>query len=171
MAGNKPPKVKRARMDSVTEQARVANAAFKKIEPPAEFKLKDVERKSFDKIVKELAKAEWTEHQIELVTAMARYMAELNYQQEKMADEGSIIIDKKTRKVSVSPRMKVIQSLWDMIIAGRRSLSIHARAQGVNKADIARRNALAKQIEENVMAATADDDDDDFIARPGKRLN
>jgi len=156
----KPEKQKRKPVTGSTTQSQIMAAAKKDIQPPDHMPLTEDEMLFFKNIINEIAKAFWTPHQIELASALARTMHMLNLNQQQMRIEGSIIKNAKGNPV-ISPREKLINDCYDRIIAMRRSLSIHARAQGVNKEDMARRNDKAKEIEEMAQHA-----DDDLIARP-----
>jgi len=135
-------------------------AAKLHIKPPDHIDLTDPELIFFDNIINEIAKAFWTPHQIELAAILARTMNMLNENQRQMRIEGSIVKNHKGNPV-ISPREKLINDCYDRVISMRRSLSIHARAQGVNKKDMARRNDQAKATEEMAQHA-----DDDLINRP-----
>jgi hypothetical protein len=154
----KQKKIKRKRMDSASEQSRIMAGASRNITPPDNIDLTEEELVFFKRIIAEMAKAEWTEHQIDLVAFMARSMHSLNINQRKLRDEGGVIKGKNGEPI-VSPRKKAVEDSIASIVSLRRSLSIHARAQGVNKADIGRRMAMAKEIEDSFF-------EDDLISRP-----
>jgi hypothetical protein len=140
--------------------SRIAAAAHLTLVPPTHIPLEPEELLHFDNIIAEQAKAFWTQHQLELAALLARTMHQLNYHQQKLRIEGGVIKNGKGNPV-VSPRQKLINDAYDRVIALRRSLSIHARAQGVNRQDMARRNDMAKDIDDMTQAA-----DDDLIAKP-----
>lgn len=146
-------------MDSTQEIQRIAASANKVIKPPKHVPLSEDEIKYFDEIISELAKAEWTDHKITLAAFMAKTMNLMHAQQEIL--DG--VVGAGASFLEAPPAQKIIKACYDQIIAMRRSLSIHAGASGLNKKDIAKRNQLAKSIEN---AAAPSDDDDDLIRRP-----
>lgn len=60
----------------------------------------------------------------------------------------------------VNPRKTVVQMHASTILSFRRSLSLHARAQGGEARDVAKRRAETKGLEAGL------DEADDLIARP-----
>lgn len=155
-------KKKRNRTDSASEQSRIMAAAFKDIKPQAHFNMRKIDMPFFNDIIAEQANAEWTNHTITLAALLAREMANWCQEQALLDQEGAIL---KTVKgyPFVNPRQCLLKMHTNNILALRRSLSIHARAQGVNKADMGRRTHNAKAIQDLALGF-----DDDLIARPHK---
>lgn len=112
----------------------------------------------FVNVLAEFSRSEWTAHQLELAAMLARTMADLESDQRMMRREGSIVVTEKGTPV-VNPRKAVIQMSAGMILSFRRSLSLHARAQRGEARDVAKRSAVSREIEANIML------DDDLIAR------
>lgn len=94
---------------------------------------------------------------------LARTMADLEREQVELRAEGSICYTDKGTPV-VNPRKAVIQMHAGTILSFRRSLSLHARAQGGEAEKVGPRRAATKAIE-----AAAETGDDDLIPR-GPRL-
>jgi hypothetical protein len=90
---------------------------------------------------------------------LARTMADLEQDQRLMRAEGPVMATEKGTPV-VNPRKTVIQMNASIILSYRRSLSLHARAQGGEARDVAQRRGAAKAIEAGL------DDGDDLLARP-----
>ena len=90
---------------------------------------------------------------------LARSMSDLESEQRKLRGEGSVMSSERGTPV-VNPRKTVVQMLAGTILSFRRSLALHARAQGGEPRDIGNRRQAAKRIEsESPM-------DDDLLARP-----
>lgn len=150
---------KRQRIDSTTEMVRVMSKATQQIHPPATVPLEDVDMPFFANVIEEFARSEWTAHQLELAAMLARTMADLNREQVLLREEGSVMFTDKGTPV-VNPRKTVIQMHASTILSYRRSLGLHARAQGGETRDVAKRRAAAKGIESDNPL------EDDLLARP-----
>lgn len=149
--------MKRLRADSITEAVKAAQAA--PVQPPSSVPLDKRDMGFFVNVIDEFARTEWTAHQLELAAMLARTMADLEAEQRKMREEGSIMHSERGTPV-VSPRKTVIQMHAQSILSFRRSLSLHARAQKGEARDVAKRRS-------NLKAAEMDDDDSgDLLARP-----
>ena len=139
----------------IVDAARKANA---EIHPPSNVPLDDRDLPFFASVIAEFARSEWTAHQLELAAMLARTMADLESDQRLMRIEGPIMATEKGTPV-VNPRKTVIQMNASIILSYRRSLSLHARAQGGETRDIGKRRDMAREIE-------ADAPGDDLLARP-----
>ena len=152
-------KVRKSRIDSTSEKLRVMSKAAYQIHPPSTVPLEDGDMPFFANVIEEFARSEWTAHQLELAAMLARTMADLAREQVALRTEGSVCYTDKGTPV-VNPRKTVIQMHASTILSYRRSLGLHARAQGGEARDIAKRRTMAKGIEaENPL-------DDDLLARP-----
>lgn len=150
---------KKSRIDSTSEQVRVMSKAAGQIHPPSTVPLDDGDMPFFANVIEEFARSEWTAHQLELAAMLARTMADLAREQVALRTEGSVCYTDKGTPV-VNPRKTVIQMHASTILSYRRSLGLHARAQGGEARDIAKRRTMAKGIEaDNPL-------DDDLLARP-----
>ncbi len=86
-------------------------------------------------------------------------MADLTREQVALREEGSVATSERGTPV-VNPRKVVVQMHASSILRFRRSLSLHARAQGGEIREAAKRREMAKEIEaDNPL-------DDDLLARP-----
>ena len=146
------------RIDSPTAEIKIMQSAGKKITPPAEVPLEENDMPFFDAVVSEFARSEWTDHSLQLAAMLARMMSDMQKEQALLRTEGSVAYSEKGTPV-VSPRKTVVQMYAGSILSMRRSLSLHARAQGGDTRDIAKRNKMAKAIEARIP------DDDDLIPR------
>lgn len=154
---------RRPRMDSKDEMVRIFNGANKEILPPEHVPLDETDMPFFRNVIAEFAKAEWTAHQIEMAAMLARSMRDMESEQRKLREEGSVAYSEKGTPV-VNPRKTVVQMLSGTILSMRRSLALNARAQSPNLSgkDTAKRRDMAKQHE----AMALDSGEDDLIARP-----
>lgn len=150
---------RKQRIDSTTEQVRVMSKAAQQIHPPSTVPLDDGDMPFFVNVIEEFARSEWTAHQLELAALLARTVADLNREQIAMREEGTVLTTEKGTPV-VNPRKTVIQMHASTILSYRRSLGLHARAQGGDARDIAKRRSHAKSIEEDNPL------DDELLARP-----
>jgi len=150
---------KKPRIDSAAEQVKVMSAATRNIVAPPSVPLEEKDMVFFQNVIDEFSRSEWTAHQLELAAMLARTMADLVDEQIAFRTEGSICFTDKGTPV-INPRKTAIQMHASTIMSMRRSLSLHARAQGGDQRDIAKRRSMAKQIEgDNPL-------DDDLLARP-----
>lgn len=133
--------------------------ASQQIHPPATVPLDDGDVPFFANVIEEFARSEWTGHQLELAALLARTMADMNREQLALREEGSTLKTDKGTPV-VNPRKTVIQMHASTILSYRRSLGLHARAQGGEARDVAKRRDQAKAVEANNPL------DDDLLARP-----
>ena len=150
---------RRQRIDSTAALVETARAAQQQISPPSNVPLGDEDMPFFASVLAEFARSEWTAHQLELAAMLARTMADLERDQRLMREEGPIMATEKGTPV-VNPRKAVIQMNASIILSYRRSLSLHARAQGGEARDVAKRRGQAMEIEAGL------DDEDDLLARP-----
>jgi hypothetical protein len=150
---------RKSRIDSSSEAVRVMASAAKQIEAPSNVPLDKGDLPFFASVLAEFARSEWTAHQLELAAMLARTMADLEREQMALRIEGSVLLTEKGTPV-VNPRKTVVQMHAGSILSFRRSLSLHARAQGGEARDVAKRRDGARAIEaENPL-------DDDLLARP-----
>ena len=152
---------RRARVDTISSAARIAGAASLPIQPPAHVRFDAEDWPFWMAVIAEFARSEWTQHQLELAAMLARAMSDLEREQWELRREGSVMATDRGTPV-VNPRKSVVQMTAGTILSMRRSLSLHARAQGGESRDIGKRRAATKSIEADV----ADGSQDDLIASP-----
>jgi len=151
---------RRQRADSTAAAVDAARAAQQQITPPSNVALDPEDLPFFASVIAEFARSEWTAHQLELAAMLARTMADLERDQRLMRIEGPVLATERGTPV-VNPRKTVIQMNASIILSYRRSLSLHARAQGGEARDVAKRRAMTMEAE-----AGFDDGDDGLLARP-----
>lgn len=148
------------RIDSNTAAVRVMAGAVLEIAPPSHVPLEDCDWPFWHSVIAEFARSEWSEHQLELAAMLARDMANLERNQRQLRTEGEVTVTERGTPV-VNPRKAVVQATQAGILSMRRSLSLHARAQGGEARDVGKRRSIAKGIEaDNPL-------DDELLARPG----
>lgn len=150
---------RRKRVDSTDAAVTIARSAQMQIAPPSNVPLDDRDLPFFASVLAEFARSEWTAHQLELAAMLARTMADLEAEQRAMRAEGSTLVTEKGTPV-INPRKTAIQMHYSNIHSARRSLALHARAQGGEARDVGKRRAATKGIEADLQAG------DDLIARP-----
>jgi hypothetical protein len=150
---------RKARIDSAAEAVRVMAKATTEIAPPPNVPLDDKDTPFFVNVVAEFARSEWSQHQLEIAAMLARTMADLVKEQDLLRVEGGIAYSLKGTPVA-NPRKAIVAMYATSILSFRRSLSLHARAQGGEARDVAKRREAAKEIEgDNPL-------EDDLLARP-----
>lgn len=150
---------RKQRIDSRSEAVRVMSRAASDIVPPSNVPLDKSDMPFFASVIAEFARSEWTAHQLELAAMLARTMADLEREQRLLREEGATALSERGTPV-VNPRKTVVQMHASTILSFRRSLALHARAQGGDARDIGRRREIARGIEANNPL------DDDLIAKP-----
>ncbi len=150
---------KRHRADSATEAARIMSASGQPITVPKSVRLEEGDMPFFESVVAEFARTEWTNHSLEIAAMLARTMSDLEHEQYELRKEGSVMKSDKGTPV-VNPRKTVVQMHAGAILSFRRSLQLHARAQGEAR-DTGKRRKIAKEIE-----ADAPDGEDGLLATP-----
>jgi len=151
--------MRKKRVDGVEAAVEAAQAAQQQITPPSNVPLSEQDLPFFASVIDEFARSEWTAHQLELAAMLARTMADLEQDQRLMRIEGPILATDRGTPV-VNPRKTVIQMNASIILSYRRSLQLHARAQGGEARDTGARRAATKVIEANAASP------DSLLARP-----
>ena len=148
---------RRQRVDSTAAAIAIAQAPA--VAAPSNVPLSAEDLPFFASVIAEFARTEWSAHQLELAAMLARTMADLEREQRDLRAEGSVVKSDKGTPV-VNPRKAVVQMHASSILSFRRSLSLHARAQGGETRDVAKRRSQAKAVEDGIES------DDDLLARP-----
>lgn len=151
---------RKQRVDSATAAVKIMQGATREIAPPAHVPLDDCDWPFWHSVVAEFARSEWTEHQLELAAMLAKDMADAERNRRLVREEGEVLVTEGGGNPKANPRCNVLVAIGNRILATRRSLSLHARAQGGEARDVGKRRAAAKAIE------THNPLDDALIARP-----
>lgn len=138
---------KRSPINSHAKAVEIVQKAARPIVVPAHVPLDARDLPFWNSVLAEFARSEWTDHQLELAAMLARTMADLELEQREFRKEGSIAYSEKGTPV-INPRKTAIQMHSSTILSFRRSLSLHARAQGGEAEKIGPRRAAAKEIEQ-----------------------
>lgn len=148
---------RKTRADSAATAVRVMQGSVKHIAPPSHVPLDDCDWPFWESVVAEFARADWTEHQLELAAMLARTMANVESEQRALRVEGFIAVRENGTTVE-NPRARAVKSLTGDILSLRRSLALHARAKSGDNRDAGKQRDAAKVIECDL--------DDDLLARP-----
>lgn len=138
--------MKRDPITSPTSAIRIMQGASREIAPPGHVRLQDEDWPFWHSVIAEFARAEWTDHQLELAAFLARDMANLEREQFELRREGSVMATERGTPV-VNPRKAVVQATASTILSMRRSLSLHARAQGGEAREVGKRKAIGRAVE------------------------
>lgn len=149
---------KRSPITSAAEQVRIVQAAGLQIMPPAHMTLDECDYPHWRNVVAEFARAEWTEHQLELAVNLTRMMADLAREQVALREEGYISVRANGTTVE-NPRARAVKSLASDILSMRRSLALHARARSGDTRNDGKRKEAAREMERGP-------EDDGLLARP-----
>lgn len=155
---------RKPRSDSVGEASRILQGAAREVAPPNHVPLDDKDWPFWENVVAEFARADWTEHQLELAAMLARTMADLEENQRLLRSEGLLIIrEVKNGKDEVvkilsceNHRGRAVQTLMGQVLALRRSLALHARAQSGSNKDAAKKRAANKGTESKAKGGNDD---------------
>lgn len=158
---DKPKKPRRQRVDSQARVAAAMVAGGKKIIIPADANFTAYERKVFTELAEEFSKSELTAHKVRLLALLAKQMVLLENEQAVLMREGFSITNANGNTIP-NPRARACASVNASILAMRRSLGIHTRAQaGGDNREAAKRRAHNKANE-----AERDNYEDNLIAFP-----
>lgn len=145
---------KRQPVNTIAAAMRIAKAATRRISPPPEFPLDPEDMPFWRAVIEEFPRSEWTAHQLHLAAGLARELANLEREQRFLREEGSVMHTERGTPV-VNPRKAIVQATTGAILSMRRSLSLHARAQGGEAREVGKRRKQARAIE--VDARLGDD--------------
>jgi hypothetical protein len=148
---------KRSPITSPSEAVRIMQGVTQELQPPSHVPMEDMDWPFWHNVVAEFARAEWTEHQLELAAMLARTLANLEQEQRTLRREGFIAVRENGTTVE-NPRARAVKSLTGDILSLRRSLALHARAKSGDSRTDTKRREVAKCLEADLG--------DDLIARP-----
>lgn len=154
---------RKPRSDSTEELLRIAGGAEKQVAPPSHVPMQDMDWPFWHNVVNEYARADWSEHQLELAAMLARSMADLEENQRLLRAEGVVcerqILDSKgdVKKIISyeNVRVRTVNAMMSHVLSMRRSLALHARgkAGGDN-----RKAGNQRQVGKEVQAQVAKKD-------------
>ncbi|MBA4308492.1 MAG: terminase small subunit [Sphingopyxis sp.] len=134
------------RTTSVAESVRIAQAASKPLDPPANVPLTTADESFWNSIIAEKARSEWTGHDLEIAALLARSMRCMVVEESKMEDEGAVLTTVGGNRCQ-NPRARIIADLNARIMKYRQSLGIHSRGKQGEPRDVKRRRDHAKSLE------------------------
>jgi hypothetical protein len=142
---------RKQRIDSAAAAVKVMQGATRQIQPPSHVPLDACDWPFFESVIEEFARAEWTEHAIEIAAMLARTMANLEAEQRALRTEGFTSMTERGTPV-VNPRAAIVKGLASDVLSFRRSLALHARARnGGDNRNAGTRKEQAKAIESGVL--------------------
>ncbi len=149
---------RRKRIDSVEAAVETAQASAQHISPPSNVPLLAQDLPFFASVIDEFTRTEWTAHQLELAALLAKKMRLLRDELATLEDEG-FTLQTAGGNPCQNPRLGGVRMLDTSIMSTRRSLQLHARAQGGEARDTGKRRGIAKGYEGGA-------DGDELLARP-----
>lgn len=150
---------RKQRIDSITAQVDVMQAATREIQPPEHLPLGETDAPFWRSVIAEKPKAEWTDHDLEIAALLAMSMRKLGQQEVEMEREG-LVITTAGGNAAQNPRFRIVTDLASRVVKYRQTLGIHNRAKNGEARDVAKRRAQAFEVEGNNPLA------DDLLARP-----
>lgn len=161
---DEPKKPRRRRVDSQQGVAAAMLAGGKKIAIPDDAPLSGYEREIFSELANEFSRSELTAHKVRLLTILAKQVVLLEQEQVLLAQEGFSLLNANGNTIP-NPRARACSSMSATILAMRRSLGIHTRAQaGGDNREAAKRRAINKASE-----AERSSYDDNLIVFPNSQ--
>ena len=148
---------RKARIDSAAEAVRIMAGSRRELNPPSHVPLDDMDWPYWHNVVAEFARAEWTEHQLELAAMLARTLANLEQEQRTLRAEGFISVRENGTTVE-NPRTRAVNSLTGDILSLRQSLALHARARAGDNRHAANQRDTGRNVETET--------DDDLLPAP-----
>lgn len=148
---------KRPRIDTAAGAVDAAQRSQAQISPPSNVPLTDADLPFFASVIAEFARSEWSAHQLELASMLAKKMRMLRDELSTLEREGFTAVTAGGSPCQ-NPRLGGVRMLDTSIMATRRSLQIHARAKSGEARDTGKRRDMAREFEA--------DEGDGLLARP-----
>ena len=156
----------RTRVDSAASKTKAKQAAMKPLPLPQTISLTPLEMIHYEMICDEFARVELTRHKVELIGNLARAMRRLTEEEETLDSEGTVSTGAQGGDI-LNPRVQSVEKLAQRIITMRRTLGIHAPAQGKKTAmDGTRAHNKANEREPSIPVGPAAEQRASLIARP-----
>ena len=140
--------------NQVSNHSRIVANAGRVIMPPAHVPLDEEDKPFFENVIKEFARAEWTDHALELAALLARTLCDMERESRALRGEGSISYSEKGTPVP-NPRKTIVQMHAGTVLSLRKSLGMDARSKAEGK-DIASGKKAARSLEEGAQSLIAD---------------
>lgn len=149
MNTDSPTKTRKTRSDSTAELSRIIQGSTAVINPPAHIPLEEADLPFWENVVSEFARADWTEHQLELAAMLARSMSDLELNQRELRKEG-FVLARDNGSAMENPRSRTVSTLMNGILAQRRSLALHSRGRYGTNGHAADQRQSNKKTEDRV---------------------
>lgn len=151
---------RRQRIDSITAQVEVMQAAANTVRPPEHLPIGEKDEPFWRSVTAEKPKAEWTAHDLELAALLAMSMRRLGEQEVELEKEGPVV-ETAGGNLAQNPRARIVSDLCGRIVKYRQTLGIHNRGKNGEQRDVLKRREQAFGVEaDNPLA-------DNLLARPG----
>lgn len=150
---------RRQRIDSITAQVEVMQAAVKELQLPEHVPLTDADLPFWRSVLAEKPKAEWTGHDLELGAMLAMGMRRLRDEEAKLAGEDAVVTTS-GGNLAANPRLRIVADLHSRVMKYRQTLGIHNRGKNGEQRDVLKRREAALEVEHNNPL------DDELLARP-----
>ena len=150
---------RKQRVDSITAQVAIMQAATNEIAPPEHLPLGEKDLPFWRSVIAEKPKAEWTGHDLEIAALLAMSMRKLGQQEVELENEGPVYTTG-GGNMAQNPRCRIVADLAARVVKYRQTLGIHNRAKQGEARDVAKRRAQAFEVEaDNPLG-------DDLLASP-----
>ena len=143
--------------NSIANHSKIVAASHKIIMPPKHVRMETEDMPFFENVIAEFARAEWTEHALEIAAILARTLCDMEREQYELRKEGSVSSTEKGTPVA-NPRKTVVQMHAGTILSLRKSLGMDARSKALPQ-------DIAKAKSEN-LKMQGQSEDTDLIAYP-----
>lgn len=150
---------RKQRIDSITAQVEVMQAATKELQPPEHLPLSAIDLPFWRSITAEKPKAEWSGHDLEVAALLAMSMRRLGQQEVELEVEGPVTSSAGGSPMQ-NPRCRVVKDLAARVMQYRQTLGIHNRGKNGEQRDVLKRREQAFGVEANNPLA------DDLLASP-----
>jgi hypothetical protein len=150
---------RKQRVDSITAQVAIMQAAVSEIAPPEHLSLTEKDLPFWRTVIAEKPKAEWTAHDLEIAALLAMSMRKLGEQEVELETEGPVYVTG-GGNMAQNPRCRIVADLAARVVKYRQTLGIHNRAKQGEARDVAKRREQAFAVESDNPLG------DDLIARP-----
>lgn len=143
---------RRQRIDSITAQVEVAQAAGRELHPPPHVPLTEMDEPFWCSVTAEKPKAEWTDHDLEIAALLSIAMRRLRDEDGLLEGEGSVLTSL-GGNAKANPRLRIVADLHARVIKYRQTLGIHNRGKNGEPREVAKRREQAFGVEAGVSRA------------------
>lgn len=150
-------KPRKPRLDSVAHIQRILAEADTELAPPVTVPLSDNDWPFWHSLTEERARADWTQHELEIAALLARTMAQLEAEQRAQRREGVVYLNSRGDPAP-NPRNRVVSALTAQALAYRRSLALTGRAKAGSSEAATRQREANRAIDQRFRDGSPRDD-------------